>query len=89
MAALLGNGYYNQATALGESLLSRCWETHMETKLHVCYICAGGLSPAHVCYLVGGSASESSQRSRLVDFIVLPVVFLSPLGPLIQPLTLP
>lgn len=23
-----------------------CWETHMMTKLHFCYICAEGLGPA-------------------------------------------
>jgi hypothetical protein len=27
----------------------------MKTKLHICYICAGGLCPAFACFLVGGS----------------------------------
>lgn len=39
----------------------------METELHTCCICAGGLVPDHVGSLVGGSVSESSQGSRLVD----------------------
>ena len=43
----------------------------METELHVCYICAGGLGPDHVYYLVGGSVSESSQGSSLVDSVGL------------------
>ena len=51
--------------------------THMETVLHICYICARGLGPAHVYSLIGGSVYESSQGSRLVDSVGLPMEFLS------------
>jgi len=40
------------------STCSSCWETHMETELH---ICAPGLCPACVYSLVSVSVSESSQ----------------------------
>ena len=55
----------------------------METQLHICYICAGGLNPADVCSLVRSSVSESppTQGSGLVDFAALPVEFLSPSEP--------
>jgi hypothetical protein len=52
----------------------------METELHICYICARGLLLVCLCSLVDGSVSESSQRSRLVDSVGLPVEFLSPSG---------
>ena len=38
-AALLGNGYHSQDYSFRESLHSSCWGTHMETELHICYIC--------------------------------------------------
>jgi hypothetical protein len=47
----------------------------METELH-----AWGLVAVRVCSLVGGSVSKSSQGSRLVGSVDLPVEFLSPLG---------
>lgn len=75
-AALLGNGYCRQGIALGE--------THMETNCtSATYV------PAPVCPLVGGSFSEKSQVSRLVDFVILPLVFLSPFVPSVLPHTLP
>jgi hypothetical protein len=46
-----------------------------------------GIGPACVCYLVSSSVSESSQG--LVGSVRLPVEFLSSLGPLILPLTIP
>jgi hypothetical protein len=60
----------------------------MKTELPVCYICAWGLFPAPVCPLVGGSDSESSQESRLVDPVGLPVEFPSLSGPSILPIAL-
>jgi hypothetical protein len=39
----------------------------------LCYICVSGHGPAHVCSLVGGLVSGSSQGSRLVDTIGLPM----------------
>lgn len=42
---------------------------------------ARALSSAHVCYLIGGSVSESSQGSRLIDSVGLPVGVPSPSGP--------
>ena len=53
----------------------------METELHICNTYTGGLSPVHVCFLVGSSVSKSSQGSRLVDYVGLPVEFLSSSGP--------
>jgi len=63
-----------------DSPLSSCWGTHMETELHICYICAGGFSPAVVLCSVGGSVSESSQGSRLANSVGLTVEFLSSSG---------
>ena len=49
------------------------WAEHRQiitkTKLHICYICAGGLRPAHVCSLVVCSDSGDTQVSRLLDSI--------------------
>jgi hypothetical protein len=42
------------------------------------YICEGGHRPAHVCFLIGNSFSESSQGSRVVDTVGLPMGSLSP-----------
>jgi hypothetical protein len=56
-------------------------------KAVLCYICARG--PSQVCSLVGGSVSESSQRSRIVDTVFLPMELPSPSTPSILPLTLP
>lgn len=47
----------------------------METELHLCYICAGGLVPACVGSVVGGSVSVSSQRFKLGDSVGPPVGF--------------
>lgn len=52
----------------------------MDTELHNCYICAIGHGIACVCFLVDGSVFDSSQWSRLVDSVVLPVKFLSHSG---------
>jgi hypothetical protein len=57
----------------------------MKTELHICYTCAGALGPDHVCSLIGGSVSDSSQESRLVDSVGLPVGILSPPWPSILP----
>jgi hypothetical protein len=50
----------------------------METELHICYIHSGSLIPAHVDSLVDVSVSESSQRSRLIDFVGCAMGFPSP-----------
>jgi hypothetical protein len=54
----------------------------MKTKLHTCYICMGIVGPDLALSLVGDSVSGSPQGSRLVDFVGLPVEFLSSLGSL-------
>ena len=41
-----------------ECFCSSCWQTHIETELHICYVCARGLITACVYSLVGGSVSE-------------------------------
>ena len=61
----------------------------MKTKLHFCYICEGGLGPDHAHFLVESSVSGNPQGSRLVDYVGLPVEFLSLSGPAILPPTLP
>ena len=61
----------------------------METKLHICYICAEGLGPAPACSLVGGSGSVSPHGPRLLDPLGLLVVSLTSLAPSILPLFLP
>jgi hypothetical protein len=68
---------------------SSCWETHMKTKLHICYVCAGGLNPVHACSLVGGSVSGSPQGSRVKWFCWSSSGVLILLGPSIFPPTLP
>jgi hypothetical protein len=40
-------------------------------------MCERGLGPAHAHSLVGGSVSGNPQGNRLVDFVGLPVEFLS------------
>jgi hypothetical protein len=52
----------------------------MKTKLHICYMCVGGLDSDHACSLVGGSVSGSPPGSRLVDSVGHPMKFISPLG---------
>jgi hypothetical protein len=74
---------------LGTSLCSSCWGTHMETEFHFYYIHARHLCPSCICYLVGGSVSESSQGSRLLDFVGLPMKFLSSSRPSILHQTFP
>ena len=54
--------------------------------LHTCW---GDLGPAGVCFLVGGLVCGSSQGSRLVDTVGLPMGLPSPSIPSILPLTLP
>jgi hypothetical protein len=56
------------------------WDSY-EYWAAICYICAGVPRSSSVCSLFGGSVSESLQGSRLVDFIGLPMEFLSPLEP--------
>ena len=57
----------------------------MKTKLHICYICVGGLGSVHTHSLVGSLVSESPQGCRLVDSVGLFVESLSSLSPLILP----
>jgi hypothetical protein len=47
----IGKWIVQSGCSFTESPLSSCWGTHMETKLHICYICFGSLDPAHVCML--------------------------------------
>jgi hypothetical protein len=58
-----------------DSPYSSCWETCMKTKLHICYICVGGLGPAHVCSLVAGSVSGEPPRVHVSCPVGLPVEF--------------
>ena len=62
--------------------------THMKTKIHICYECVGGLSPALV-FLVVGSVSVSHHGPRLVDSKGLLLVSLTPLAGSILFPTLP
>jgi hypothetical protein len=39
----------------------------METRLHICYICVGGLGPFRACFLVYGSVSVSPYGPRVVN----------------------
>jgi hypothetical protein len=55
-------------------------------KAVLCFICAGGHGPAHVCSLV---VSGSSEGSRLVDTVGLPMGLPSPPTPSVLSLTLP
>ena len=48
----------------------------MKTKLLIWYMYSG-ICPAHACFLLGASVSGRPQGFRLVDFIGLPVEFLS------------
>lgn len=57
---------------------SNCWGTHMETKLHICYICSGDLGSAPASSLVGGSVSVSPHGPRLVDSVGLLVSLTTP-----------
>jgi hypothetical protein len=56
----------------------------MKIKLNIYYECVGDLGPAPACYLVGGPGSVSPYDPRLVDFVGLLVVSLTPLAPSIQ-----
>ena len=62
---------------------------HMKTKLHICYICVGGLGPDHACYLVVDSVSVSLHGPRLVGSVGLLVVCLTHPVPLTLSETLP
>jgi hypothetical protein len=55
-----------------DSSCSSCWGNHMETELHICYICARGPHSTCEYSLVGGSVSENSQVSRLVNSVGFP-----------------
>ena len=46
-AAQLGEQDPQAGNGVRESLCSSYWRTCMKTKLHICYIGAGGLGPAH------------------------------------------
>lgn len=47
---------------------SSCWETQMKSKLHICYIDAGGLGSAHACSLVSGSYIYNRHNYSLWGF---------------------
>jgi hypothetical protein len=49
-AVLLQNRFQSQATALGTAKL-QFLGTHMETQLHICYVCTTGVSLGLVCAL--------------------------------------
>ena len=66
---------------------SSVYRTRHTDKAALCYIFAGGLGPACVCALVGGLVSGSSQGSRLVDTVGLPMGLPSPSAPSALPLT--
>ena len=59
----------------------------MKIKLHICYICAGGLGPALACSLVGSSGSF--QEARLGDSFGILLESLSFSGPAIHSTTFP
>jgi hypothetical protein len=63
-----------------DSPCSCCYVFHMKTKLHICYICVGGLGLSHECFLVGGSIYVNPYVSRLVDSIGYPMVPLTSLA---------
>ena len=89
-AAQLRERDLQAGSSFRESSHSSCWGTHVKTKLHICYICVRGrLCSAYVSSLVCGSVSEDVQGFMLVDYVGLPVEFLSPSGPSNLPLTLP
>ena len=54
----------------------------MTTKLHICYICVGGLGPDNACSLVGASVSVGPHGPRLVYSVGLSIVSLT--MPLLQ-----
>ena len=60
--------------------------SQMKTKLHICYICVGGIGLFYSCSVASDSVSVSPYGSRLVDFVGLVVVTLTSLAPLILPL---
>jgi len=41
----------------------------MKTKLHIWYICVGGLGPSHECSLVYSAVSVSPYGPRLMDSV--------------------
>lgn len=64
-AAILGSKYHSQATASGRAFTHSCWGTHMETELHVCYICAGAsVQPVYALWLVALSLESSPKGPR-------------------------
>jgi hypothetical protein len=61
----------------------------MKTKLHISYICVGGLNASHAFSLVGGSVSVSPCGPRSVDSVGFLVVSLTSLAPSILHPSLP
>jgi hypothetical protein len=49
-----------------ENHCSSCWGSHVETELHVCYICAGGPAPALVYYLVGAQSLRAPRIYKTI-----------------------
>jgi hypothetical protein len=64
-AAQLGEKDPKAGNRVRVSLCFNCYETHMKTKLHICYKCVGGLGPATACSLVGGLISVSPPWSHI------------------------
>jgi hypothetical protein len=64
---------------------------HMKTELHICYICGrGGGYVQPLCVLLGRwFRLGQPQGSKLVDYVGLPVKFISPSGPAILSPILP
>jgi hypothetical protein len=53
-AVQLGEGDPMVANRVRDRLLSNCLETHMKTKLLICYECIQDQRLAHACSSVGG-----------------------------------
>ena len=51
--AQLGECIPQTGNSFRDSPCYSCWRTHLKTRLHVSYICAGALFPTCVCSLVG------------------------------------
>jgi hypothetical protein len=90
-AAQLGKWDPQASNRVKDSPCSSCWRTHMETNLHLCYICARlGWVTSSPCMLFGWWFTPwEPQGFRLVDSVGLPMECLSYPGPSVLPPTLP
>jgi hypothetical protein len=73
---------------LGQPLI-QLFGTHMKTKLHICYICAGEPRSSPCIHSGWWFRLWEPQSFRLVDSVGLPVEFWSPSGTVILPPILP